>query len=183
MGINIMLSLGSLVMLTTFLGSSNRVMLANNQIASQNEYYIAALSYGQSVLEEAKAKAYQGYFVTGSGPTATKTKSNLLGTETSAEKMNYQDTLTVAGFASELKFDDVDDYNGYVRKVNSPRAEGYVLTASVNWVDEANPILVSNTPTDYKRMSVKVTSPFFPKIEKGGVSVSDTVEVMFVFSR
>jgi hypothetical protein len=179
MGVNIMLALGSLVMFATFLGSSNKVMIGNNQLASQNEYYIAALSYGQSVIDEAKTKHYQGTVMVGGVPAP----SLLLGVETSAEKINYVDTMTVKGYASEQKFDDVDDYDGYSRLVNSPRAEGYRISASVNWADETNPNLVSATPTAYKRMLVKITSPYFPKIEKGGVTSQDTVKLTYVFAQ
>jgi hypothetical protein len=154
MGANIMLALGSLVMFATFLGSSNRVMIGNSQLAAQNEYYIAAVSYGQSVIDEAKTKAYQGYTVVG-------------GTKT----------------LSQRKFDDVDDYNGYRRRVDSPRAEGYVVLASVNWVSELNPNTISATPTSYKRMLVRITSPYFPKIEKDGLHYQDTLKLSYVFAK
>lgn len=182
MGVNIMLALGSLVMFATFLGSSNKVMIGNNQLASQNEYYIAALSYGQSVVEEAKTKEYQGYIVVGSGPTAVKTKSLLLGVESAGEKITWIDSLGAKGFASESKFDDVDDYDGYRRRINSPRAEGYIVSTSVNWVDESSPNSISVTPTRYKRMIVNVTSPFFPRVSKGGLEVPDTLKLSYVFA-
>ncbi len=178
MGVNIMLALGSMIMFSTFLGSSNKVIMGNSQIASQNEYYIAALSYGQSVIEEAKTKAFQGTI--GVGP--AKVKSLLLGYESTSEKISYVDTLTPLGFASEVKFDDVDDYNGYLRRVNSPRAEGYMMVTTVNWVDETTPKVVSATPTNFKLMTVSITSPFFPKIEKGGVSYQDTLKLSYVFA-
>ncbi len=174
-----MLALGSLVMFATFLGSSNKVMIGNNQLASQNEYYIAALSYGQSVIDEAKTKSYQGFIMVG----PTKTVSLLRGTETVGEQVSFVDTMTNKGFASEQKFDDVDDYDGYRRRVNSPRAEGYMLLTTVNWVDDANPNSVSVTPTDYKRMVVSVTSKFFPKITKGGVEVQDTLKISYIFGK
>ena len=169
MGVNIMLALGSLVMFATFLGSSNKVMIGNNQLASQNEYYIAALSYGQSIIEEAKTKAYK--------------EGSFLGTDATAEKVTFADTLTSKGFLSELKFDDVDDYDGYKRKVNSPRAEGYIMTTTVNWADTTAPNTASITETSFKRMVVKITSPYFPKIVKSGVEVSDTLKLTYVFTK
>lgn len=183
MGVNIMLALGSMIMFSTFLGSSNRVIMGNSQIASQNEYYIAALSYGQSVIEEAKTKNFQGSIIVGSGPGATKVNSLLLGYETTSEKISYVDTMTALGFASEVKFDDVDDYNGYIRRVNSPRAEGYTMVTSVNWVDETTPKVISATITDFKVMVVNITSPYFPKIEKGGLTYQDTLKLSYVFAK
>jgi len=172
MGINILLALGSLLMFSTFLGSANKVMIGNNQISSQNEYYIAGLSYGQSVIDEAKLKAYE-----------SPTDPLNLGIETPAEKIGHADTLGALGFASQSKFDDVDDYDGYRRRVNSPRAEGYEIFATVNWADPDDPNTVSAGPTEYKRMVVKVTSPYFPKIERGGYQIQDTVQLTYFFNR
>jgi len=172
MGVNIMLALGSMLMFSTFLGSFNKVMLGNNQISSQNEYYIAGLSYAQSVVDEAKMKAYED-----------PANPLLLGIDSPAEKIGRADTLGALGYASESKFDDVDDYDGYTRLVNSPRAEGYEISASVNWVDPKNLNTVSPGHTDYKRMVVRVTSRYFPKIERGGVELQDTVKLTYFFNR
>jgi hypothetical protein len=164
-----MLALGSLVMFATFLGSSNKVMIGNNQLASQNEYYIAALSYGQSVIEEAKTKAFK--------------EGNFIGTDAVAEKITWTDTLTSKGFVSELKFDDVDDYDGYRRRIDSPRAEGYIVISNVSWVDESSPNTSSMTETLYKRMTIKITSPYFPKVEKSGIEYQDTLKLSYVFAK
>jgi hypothetical protein len=179
MRINMLLALGALMMFATFLGASNRVMIGNSQVSSQNEFYIAALSYGQSVIEEAKTKLYQGQIVVG----PITTPSLLLGPETAAEVISTFDHLTGNGYQSEAKFDDVDDYNGYLRKIDSPRAEGYKLLTMVNWVSETDPNVISASPTRYKRMVVNVTSPFFPKIEKAGVERPDTLKLTYVFTR
>jgi len=183
MGVNIMLALGSLVMFATFLGSSNKVMIGNSQIASQNEYYIAALSYGQSVIDEAKTKSYEGTISTSGTKGVITTKSLLLGPESASERITWVDTLGPKGYASEQRFDDVDDYLGYRRRVNSPRAEGYEISATVNWVDETDPNSISTSMTDYKMMVVKVTSPYFPKIERGGVTSQDTLKLTYFFNR
>jgi len=179
MGVNIFLALGAMMMFSTFLGASNRVMIGNSQLSSQNEYYIAALSYGQSVIEEAKTKFYQGTIQAG----PLKVPSLIIGIESGTETVPVPDLLKGNGYSSAQKFDDVDDYNGYVRRVNSPRAEGYLLTTTVNWVDETNPAVVSKTPTKYKLMVVNVTSPFFPKVENNGVERPDTLKVSYLFSR
>jgi hypothetical protein len=179
MRINMLLALGALMMFATFLGASNRVMIGNSQLSSQNEYYIAALSYGQSVIEEAKTKDFQGTVKAG----GVLAPSPIIGIESDEERIGYVDVLTGNGYASGQKFDDVDDYNGYVRKVNSPRAEGYMLLTTVNWVDESDPGLVSATPTKCKRMVVNVTSPYFPKGERNGMPWPDTLKLSFVFSR
>jgi len=185
MGYNILLALGALAMFGTFLGSSNRVIMGNNQIASQNEYYIAALSYAQSVIDEAKTKSFKGKtgVVTGTKDGASVSLSNTIGIESLDEKFPYPDTLSPRGYQSEFKFDDVDDYHGYRRLVNSPRAEGYMLHVAVAYVERDKPNKTESSPTTAKRMIVSVTSPYFPKIEKDGLAYPDTLKLTYVFSK
>lgn len=185
MGANILLALGALAMFGTFLGSSNRVIMGNNQIASQNEYYIAALSYAQSIVDEAKTKKFKGHPPTGSTSNdgSIVQTGNSIGIESLAESFPYPDTLTPKGYKSELFFDDVDDYNGYRRLVNSPRAEGYAMDVSVAWVEKTNPEEVRALPSTAKRMIVRVTSPYFPKIERDGLTYPDTLKLTYVFSK
>lgn len=185
MGANILLALGALAMFGTFLGSSNRVMLGNSQIAAQNEYYIAGLSYAQSVVDEAKTKPFRDNIYGVADPsTGTIVKETYhLGIESLDERVPKFDTLTVNGYLSEYKFDDVDDYNGYSRLVNSPRAEGYRIFTSVAFVHDDDPNETESSVTDTKVMTVSVTSPYFPKIERGGSTWQDTLKLTYVFSR
>ncbi len=185
MGSNILLAIGSLIMFGTFLGSSNRLLMGNTQIASQNEYYIAALSYGQSVIEEARMKKFDGNLTASwmKNVGVTRTAAAGLGTDGIAEKMIGADELGKYGYLSESLFDDVDDYNNYRRVVNSSRAEGYELGVTVTYVDPLSNGLAVMTPTSCKRMTVRITSPYFPKIEKHGFSVSDTLTISYVFTQ
>lgn len=185
MGANILLALGAIVMFGTFLGSSNRLMIGNSQIASQNEYYIAALSYAQSVIDEAKIKSFEDdiYSTPEPGKEVKVSEVYHLGIESMDEKVGKFDTLGNMGYQSEMNFDDVDDYHGYSRLVNSPRAEGYHLFVSVNFVDDDHPTKVKFEVTDTKVMTVAITSPYFPKPERDGISSQDTLKLTYVFSR
>jgi len=196
MGANIMLALGAIVMFGTFLGSSNRVMMGNTQIASQNEYYIAALSYAQSVIDEAKTKAFSDEYApvlkTVEGkmgvsvvviPAGEVKEVYHIGTESADENVSSYDALREGRFASESHFNDVDDYNGYSRLVNSPRAEGYHIHISVAYVHDEDPNEVKHELTNSKKMFVSVTSPYFPKDERSGTAVQDTLKLSYVFTR
>lgn len=186
MGSNILLALGSLVMFGTFLGSSNRLLIGNTQIASQNEYYIAALSYAQSVIEEARTKKFDGTLsataVNNIGKTVL-TPAGGLGADASSEKLTDVDVYGEGGFLSQVKFDDIDDYHNYRRLVNSSRAEGYQMVVNVSYIDPLKPNVPVASQTNAKLMVVKITSPFFPRVDRNGMSLPDTLVVSSVFSR
>ena len=77
--------------------------------------------------------------------------------------MSNPDTATESGVAAFTKFDDLDDYNGYVRLVNTPRAENYRVEAAVSYASVTFPDSSKSTQTFCKKMTVTVTSPFFPQ--------------------
>ena len=179
MGSNIILAVGALIIFGVFLNSSDRLMIMNTQLAEQNEYYLTALSLGQSLINEAKTKAFDQKTVS-SPVSVPDSLSTALGTDGAAETVPSPDTLitsspystAVPGFRSTVKFNDVDDYNGYKRKVNTQRAEGYTLTAKVHYASATYPDSVYASTKSYcKTMTVVVKSPFFP----------DSVTVSYAF--
>ena len=169
MGTNTILAIGAMVIFGTFLSSSNRLMTGNTQIAEQNEYYLTALSLGQSVIAEAKTKAFDQKTVT-TAVSAPESLSVTLGSDGSTESVPNPDTLITSspyttntpGFFSNLKFNDVDDYNGYKRKVNTPRAEGYTVSAKVAYASATYPDSGKFSRTYCKKMTVTVKSPYIP---------------------
>ncbi len=187
------LTIGSILLFGIFLSQANRLMIGNNQIASQNEYYITGLALAQSVLDEAKTKWFDQ--VTHDNPNttvprATLTNPTALKPET-GEIIITPDTLTSAspysatnkGYMSAVKYNDVDDYNGYSRIVNTPRAENYKVMVAVNYASETNPDTPSTTQTYCKRMVVKVTSPFFARRGKNdNTGGPDTLSISYAFT-
>ena len=163
MGSNIILSLGALVLFGTFLGSSNRLMIGNNQIAAQNEFYVAALSLAQSVLDEAKTKAFDQKTVNVPvSKTDSLTGVSSLGKE-AGETVPTPDTLAGNGYSSIQRFNDIDDYHGYKRLVNTPRAEGYTLSVSVGYASATYPDSAAVVRTFCKKMAVTVNSRYIPQ--------------------
>ena len=165
MGANLILSMGALVIFGTFLSSSNRLMIGNSQIAEQNEYYITALSIAQSVIDEAKAKAFDTKTIGLFQPLTVRdslTAAAKLGPET-GEKITGTDTLSSTGYKSSTKFNDVDDYDNYKRLVNTQRVEGFQVSVKVQYADEISPDATSGSlQTFCKRMRVTVSSPYMP---------------------
>ncbi len=58
-------------------------------------------------------------------------------------------------------FDDVGDYNGYVRTANSADISGYTLKVKVYYVSKNDPDSPSGVQTYYKRIDVNVTHPIY----------------------
>lgn len=172
MGSNIILALGALIIFGTFLSSSNQLMTGNTQIADQNEYYVAALSLAQSIIDEAKTKAFDKKTVDLTSSIAAPescTAPVSLGRD-GAELTSVPPTDTLVktnpysasspGYRSMDKFDDIDDYNGYKRLVNTARAEGYTVAVTVNYASTTYPDSTKNTQTFCKVLRVTVTSPY-----------------------
>jgi len=172
MSSNLALVIFGMLLLGTFMLMANGIMLENSTAADRNEYYLTAMSLAQSVIDEAKTKAFDQRTV--SGPVTSKdslTSPLSLTREGSGEVVPVPDTLTSQGFLSIIKFNDVDDYNGYRRLLNTPRANGYMLAATVRYVSATYPDSASSTKSYSKRMTVTVTSPYFP----------DSLSVQYIF--
>lgn len=161
MGINMLLTIGGIVLLTTFVLYANGLMFDNTKIASDNEYVITAISLAQSVIDEAKTKGFDEATLL-----ATVTSANdltpviLMGADGPSETFATPDSIDSNHPHSIAQYDDVDDYHGYVRIVNTPRAEGFRVETAVEYVSETNPDSVSAVRTFCKRMQVTVTSPY-----------------------
>jgi hypothetical protein len=191
MGANMMLTIGAILLFGTFLSSSNKLMIGNNQIAAQNEYYIAGLSIAQSVIDEAKTKAFDQNTFNASAvvPLTSMTAAASLGKE-AGETMPAWDTLSwggpysanYKGYWSALRFNDVDDYKDYRRLVNTPRAEGYRVIVNVNYANASSPDNSSAVRTYCKKMTVKVTSPFFRSKYETQNNQQDTITVFYAFT-
>jgi hypothetical protein len=159
MGNSFLLMIGALLMLGLFTLTANGLIAENERIADENEYYLTSLSIAQSIIEEAKSKSFDQATV--SAPLdslITLTLPGSLGPET-GEFVPVPDSLTPNGYLSLTLFNDVDDYNGYVRVVNTPRAEGYSVTVHIDYASPTWPDSTLTTSSFCKRMTVTVTSP------------------------
>jgi hypothetical protein len=161
MGNAFLLTLGALIILSLFTLTANGLINDNMTAAEQNEYYLTALSLGQSLIHEAKTKSFDQVTDTSAvlSPLSL-TPVSLLGPE-SGEFIALPDSGGLAtGYHSSTAYNDVDDYNGYVRIVNTPRAEGYRVTSYVQYASPTWPDSASGVATFCKEMTVTITSPY-----------------------
>ncbi|HOJ03415.1 MAG TPA: hypothetical protein PK916_05380 [Bacteroidota bacterium] len=145
-GVQMMLVLGAMILLSMVVLTINRAKLFSEQQISQSEYTIAATSVGQGLLNEISSKSFDA---------ATVSKPD-------AEVSTFTAPGSLGRNSSEIypNFNDVDDYHRFSRTYSTPRAGDFNVTASVHYINTSQP----NTPVNYrtrtKRVTVVVSSPF-----------------------
>jgi len=159
-----LLTVGAVILFGTFLISSNKLLINSIIVADESEYSMTAVSLAQSIIDEAKTKSFDEASI---GKVITHrdslTLALLLGPDTYAEQISGTDTLGSNGFQSMQKFDDIDDYKNYTRRVDTPEAEGFILETTVSYVSETDPDSPQLLRTYCKRMTVTVTSPYISR--------------------
>jgi hypothetical protein len=97
MGNHMLLTIGALLLFGTFMLTANGLMSDNKISAEQNEYAMTAISLAQSVIDEAKNKAFdEAIALNPNGTFTTSDMSTTLGRE-SGESVPSPDTLTSDG--------------------------------------------------------------------------------------
>ena len=146
MNSNSLLSMGALIILALSSLNFNSSILETSSVEIETKVALTAFSLADDVIEEIKGKSFDE--TTKPFPTTNPnslTSADSLGPETGEA---YKD------------FDDIDDYNGFVKTVSAPHAENYHIDCLVQYVNGDDPDQVSSTQTFYKKVTVTVTSPY-----------------------
>ncbi len=140
---NILL-IGAFVILGILILAINSTIFVANQAITENEVHITGIGLGQALIEEITSRAFD-----------EKT--------TGSKKVTSPEQLTGANDLGkengEPPFDDVDDYNNFVRNIDTPRIDGYVLYVKVGYANPLNPRNFINTRTFLKRIEVTIKNP------------------------
>lgn len=159
MNINTMLAMGALVIFSMISLNFNGVVMQNLTNEIDNKVFLTAFSLADDLIEEIKLKAFDQKTVVFSAINKEQlTASNALGPDSGETSVNM--------------FNDIDDYKGFSKNISLPHAENYTVTANVYYVQENNQEQISTSQTFYKRVDVKVESPF----------MSSDVVLSFIFT-
>ena len=153
-----LLSMGAMIILALSSLNFNSSVLETSTVEVESKVALTAFSLADDLIEEVKGKSFDE--TTKPFPTtnpANLTPANSLGPESGE---------------SYSTFDDIDDYNGYVKNVSAPHAENYHIGCLVQYVDGDNPDQVTLSQTFYKKVTVTVTSPY----------MKDPVTLSFIFT-
>jgi hypothetical protein len=160
MGENSFLSIGAMALLALISLRFNATLLENRTTEIENKVYLTAFSLADDLIEEIKQKAFDEKTVEWKAIPADQLSP--------AESFGVFDP----GESKVNDFDDIDDYNRYGKEVSLPHVEDYSVTSTVDYVSATNQDEVSNTQTYFKRVTVKVSSPY----------LSHSVKLSFVFT-
>jgi Flp pilus assembly protein TadG len=145
-GVQMMLVLGAMVLLSLLVLNINRTQMFSEQQMSQSEYTMAATAVGQSLVNEAAGKAFDA-------ATATDEKA-------AVSTFTAPRSLGRGSWETYPDFNDFDDYHRFTTTRSTPRAGTFRLAGSVDYVNPATPNTASNVRTRMKRIRVTVTSDF-----------------------
>lgn len=141
-----MLSLGAMLLVSLTSLRFNSALLQNSTVEIENKVYLTAFSLADDVIEEMKNKSFDNSTV----KFPTVALSNL----TASGNLGPEAGETAA------TFNDIDDYNNFVRAINAPHAENYTVTCKVFYVDGNNPDNIITTQSFYKKALITVSSPY-----------------------
>ncbi len=160
MGNNQFLSIGAIALLALISLRFNTTVLQNKTTEVENKVYLTAFSLADDLIEEIKQKAFDEQTVEWRAiPVEQLTNTDSFG-PVDPDEFSVSD------------FDDIDDYHGYQKSISLPHVENYSVMSTVDYVSATDPDEISSLQTYFKRITVRVTSPY----------ISHAVTLSFIFT-
>ncbi len=159
-----MLSIATLVALTVMVVTSQQYLIEGQNEEVKAEALDLASMQCESLLAEISRKKFD-LIVTDYRwrDTWEFTDASSLG-PSSAERSQVVPWPDLKPYKSNTAFDDVDDYNNYLRTVNTDLITGIQLTVQVYYVEEWDPTVKVYYETYYKRVVVTASFPSYLKM-------------------
>ena len=163
MGNNSFLAIGAMLILALISLRFNSTVLENRTTEIENKVYLTAFSLADDLIEEIKQKAFDEQTV----------EWRAIPEDQLTPYFNFAPEVRDAGETEDPStWDDIDDYNGYVKQISTPHVENYSVMTTVDYVSASNPDITSLTQSYFKRITVRVSSPY----------ISHPVILSFVFT-
>ena len=142
-----LLLLGAILIFSNLVITHNRTSMSQALIVYENESFIYAKSLGQSLLEEMETRDFDENTINDglSDPEGLTDPGNL----TSESGENSMD-----------KFDDIDDFNGFVFVDPTSGHGDYNCTPEVYYVDQDYPDTKESTKFFSKRVDIVITNQY-----------------------
>jgi hypothetical protein len=162
MGGQTMITAGFFVLLILLVISANRMINESTVSIDEGDAINLSVDIGRAVISEVYRKVYDEKWIDSVYQATTDyTAPSLLGPE-SDERFALPDVVPYKSF---LRYDDVDDYNGYSRVVDAGSIKGFKVSVQVYYVDPST-FAKTNTQTYLKKVDVSVEHPTYlqPKV-------------------
>ncbi|HSD63787.1 MAG TPA: hypothetical protein VLB50_08305 [Ignavibacteriaceae bacterium] len=151
-----MLAIGALVIFSIVSLLFNSSYMQSSAIEIEDKVYLTAFSLADDLIEEMKQKAFD--------------EKTVDFQAIRVDQLTPDGSLHPDGSEAWPNFNDIDDYDDYNKDVDAPHAEGYHITCTVNYCDEAGNTI--HTQAFYKKVTITVASDY----------LRDPFEMFFVFS-
>ncbi|MBI3005407.1 MAG: hypothetical protein HYY49_08320 [Ignavibacteriales bacterium] len=152
-----MLTAGFVVLLIMLTISSNRMLMESQETVFEAEAIDIAADLANALMTEASRKKFdENQANYGTNGVNAFTSSSNLGPESGEALSSLPD---VAPFQSVSKFDDVDDYNGYTRRVDGQTITGFIVSVKVYYLVSRTNLTQTTSKTMLKRVDVKAEHP------------------------
>jgi hypothetical protein len=155
------LTIGAFVVLSTMTLNVNTMLTDTGTTGLEMEATLDGISVAQSTLDEILTKDFDQHTTAGArafSPDAL-TPTSAFGPDGTGQGITGLDSSSTSVFQSQAKFDDVDDYNGYFRKVWNPRFGWFDVSVGVSYADEDNANVTQTDRSFYKKVTVRVSHP------------------------
>lgn len=165
-----MLVIGAFAMLATLALSINGTIINTMSLSVESEMAMNAHAFAQSMLDEILTKWFDEKAI------STKIYNYSDMTPSGSFGPNFGEFLSLVGgydvtFQSLTKYDDVDDYHKYKRKITNNLGWVFTLVDSIDYVYEGQDStdIRSSSQTFYKRISVYVYNDNMAKDDAGRI--------------
>jgi hypothetical protein len=155
------LTIGAFVVLSSMTLNVNTQLTDTGTTGLEMEATLDGISIAQSMLDEVLSKEFDQKTtgdVRAYSPNDLTAASNF-GPDGTSQTIVGIDSSRTSVFQSQTKFDDVDDYNGYGRKVWNPRFGWFNVAVSVSYANEDNSSTTQTDRSFYKLVTVSVSHP------------------------
>lgn len=157
-----MLALGALVMVSVLALNANRRIVESDEEMYEAEAIDFAAGFAQGLLYEVSSKKFDELAVDSVLQDPSEFTSPYMFNPVYEGEM-LPTSPDTAWYKSISTFDDVDDYNGYTREVNTERIKGFIVKVEVYYVTGSDPEVPVYSQTYYKRVVVTVEHPKYMK--------------------
>lgn len=151
----------TLVVLTALILNANRMIIEGEKDIVKGESYDIAVNYAQALLKEIAGKKFD--LATKDSvwqdPSEFTSPYSLGPSSTEYNQINPKPDVTP--FKTIAAYNDVDDYNGYERFVNTEVVQEMLLSVKVYYVTDSQPDIKVYYQTYFKRVVVTASHPTY----------------------
>jgi hypothetical protein len=134
--------------------SVNRMLIESGETSYKTEAYSQAVGIAHELLTEITSKKYDEGATSGGAQTLS---AFTLAPGGPGSDEVFSPLPDVSPYQSPTRYDDLDDYNGYTRTADGATISGFLVSASVYYVNTTSPHAAATGRTYMRRIDITVS--------------------------